>query len=250
MKLRTRRSSIIAVVVVGAAAGGIAYASIPDSKGVIHGCYRKTSGQLIVIDSSGKGCEEGWTPLTWSQTGPTGARGPTGPTGATGLTGATGATGPTGPTGPTGATGLKGATGATGPTGPTGALSSAYVDAFNSVPRFVSPGGTVNFDTTLIGSGIVVGALPDKSFTVTTSGVYQVTVDLQLDSGITAQLSVNDVGVGPSLSLGCGSNSSLGDCTFTRLLSVNAGDVIRLVNSGAFGGTVFPGSGITIIRIA
>jgi hypothetical protein len=48
---------------------------------VIHGCYRKTTGDLIVIDSGGKGCEEGWKPLDWNQTGATGATGATGPSG-------------------------------------------------------------------------------------------------------------------------------------------------------------------------
>jgi len=118
MKLWTgRRLGLVALIVgVGAAVGGIAYASIPDSNGVIHGCYRPTSGQLIVIKSNGKGCETGWTPLNWNQTGVTGPTGPTGLTGPTGVTGPTGATGVTGPTG---------ATGKTGVTGPTGAFSSA-----------------------------------------------------------------------------------------------------------------------------
>ena len=208
------------VVVVAAVVGGIAYASIPDANGVIHGCYRKTTGELIVATSD-KGCEEGWKPLDWSQSGPTGLTGPTGPTGPTGVT---------------------------GPTGPTGALSSAYVDAFVSTTQPVA--GTVPFDTTVIGSGIVIGALPDKTFTVTMSGVYQVTVDLQGDSGTntTAQLTVNGVGVVPPLRLGCGVFSNFGDCTFTRLLSVSAGDVIRLVFVA--GGQVGAGSGITIVRIA
>jgi hypothetical protein len=95
-----RRGVAAAVVVVAAiAVGGIAYASIPDANGVIHGCYRKTTGELIVIDSGGKGCEEGWKPLNWSQTGPTGLTGLTGPTGATGATGPTGATGQAGVSG-------------------------------------------------------------------------------------------------------------------------------------------------------
>jgi hypothetical protein len=121
-------SLLVLAVVFGVAVGGIAYASIPDSKGVIHGCYRKTTGQLIVIDSDGKGCEEGWKPLNWSQTGATGLTGPTGPTGATGPTGSTGATGPTGARGPTGPTGARGPTGPTGPTGPAGSSLFANVD--------------------------------------------------------------------------------------------------------------------------
>jgi Collagen triple helix repeat (20 copies) len=157
MKPLTRRHvSLLAVVAgVGVAVGGIAYASIPDSKGVIHGCYRKTTGQLIVIDSGGKGCEEGWTPLNWSQTGPTGAKGPTGPTGATGPKGATGATGPTGPkgaTGPTGPTGPKGATGPSGPTGPTGPAAdlTSYTNKVTVLPA--------QCDTPCLGSGAGGGA--------------------------------------------------------------------------------------------
>jgi hypothetical protein len=152
-RLPGRRGVAAAVVVVAAVAvGGIAYASIPDANGVIHGCYRKTTGQLIVIDSGGKGCEEGWTPLNWSQTGPTGLTGPTGPTGATGATGAT---------------------------GPTGALSSAYMDAFASVNQVVALHDPVHFDTVLNASGIT---LLITDFTVPASGVYQVTVDLQSTS--------------------------------------------------------------------
>ena len=102
-----RRLTLIALVVgVGVAAGGIAYASIPDSSGVIHGCYQK-NGNLRVIDSTGKGCTTSEKPLSWNQTGPSGLTGSTGLTGATGPTGSTGSTGATGGTGPTGATGAS-----------------------------------------------------------------------------------------------------------------------------------------------
>jgi hypothetical protein len=222
MKRLGRRGVAAAfVVVVAVALGGIAYASIPDANGVIHGCYRKTTGELIVIDSGGKGCEEGWKPLNWSQTGPTGLTGPTGPTGATG---------------------------ATGPTGPTGALSSAYLDAFTTVPRPFVPGAAVWFDVAPTASGIVT-ILPGGDFTALASGVYQVTVDLQDGSDITAQLSLNGVGVGPSVLLNCANTT----CTFTRLLTVPAPAIpaiIRLVNTGVGIGIVGIGSGITIVRIA
>jgi Collagen triple helix repeat (20 copies) len=234
-RLLGRRGVAVAVVVVVAiAVGGIAYASIPDANGVIHGCYRPTTGQLIVA-ISGKGCEEGWTPLNWNQTGQTGPTGLTGPTGPTGLTGPTGATGPTG------------TTGTTGPTGPTGTLSSAFFDAFTSAGEVIAPGAAVPFDVVHTASGFIFTPV---SFTVTASGFYQVTVDLQGNSNIVAQLSVNGVGVGPSLLLGCGLASINGDCTFTRLLNLNAGDAIQLVNSGAGPGQVLDGSGITIVRIA
>jgi len=50
------------------AAGGIAYASIPDSTGVIHGCYLKKNGALRVIDSdTSAACDaKKELPLNWS----------------------------------------------------------------------------------------------------------------------------------------------------------------------------------------
>jgi hypothetical protein len=73
---RARWAVPIAVVVV-LAAGGIAYASIPDSGGVIHGCYQKTNGSLRVIDTEAGGkCSSGENSLSWNQTGPAGPRGP------------------------------------------------------------------------------------------------------------------------------------------------------------------------------
>jgi len=85
---RVRVTALVAVVV-GLAVGGIAYASIPDSHGVIHGCYQN-GGNLRVIDSSTGSCRPSEVALNWNQTGPTGERGPTGgrgPTGSTGISG-------------------------------------------------------------------------------------------------------------------------------------------------------------------
>jgi hypothetical protein len=107
--------------VVGAVGGGAALAAIPDSSGVINGCYQKNVGNLRVIDSAaGDSCRPSEIAISWSQTGPQGPQGPTGPQGPKGDTGATGATGPAGPAGPTGPKGDTGATGATGPAGPAG----------------------------------------------------------------------------------------------------------------------------------
>ena len=201
-RVLARRGLAAAFVLLAAiAVAGIAYASIPDANGVIHGCYRPTTGQLIVA-TSGKGCEEGWTPLNWNQTGQVG---PTGPTGAT------------------------------------GALSSAYLDAFSTVIQGILPGGTVAFTAFATGNMTLVAG---TDITVVSSGIYQVTVDLQGSSFINAQLTVNGVGVGPPLQLNC----TVSTCTFTRLLSVNPGGIIRLVSNSP--GVVEVGSGITIVRIA
>lgn len=132
-RLPRRTASLWAVVVFGALTASIAYASIPDGAGVIHGCYSKISGALRVIDTAkGQKCSGTELALTWSQTGPkgtTGARGPTGKTGSIGPKGTTGAVGATGPRGPSGTSGTRGPTGVQGTAGETGPRgpSDAYV---------------------------------------------------------------------------------------------------------------------------
>jgi hypothetical protein len=97
----TKHKRALAVLVAAACALGVAaavQASIPDSSGVIHGCYQASAlhglpaGTLRVIDPSkpSGNCASWEMPLNWNQHGPTGAKGPTG------------ARGPTGPTGPSG----------------------------------------------------------------------------------------------------------------------------------------------------
>jgi hypothetical protein len=61
------RLAAVVVVVLALAAGGIAYASIPDSNGLIHGCYQKINGQLRVIDADAGGtCSGSESPLAWN----------------------------------------------------------------------------------------------------------------------------------------------------------------------------------------
>ncbi len=87
---------MITVVAIGLMAGGVAYASIPDSTGVVHGCYGKLNGALRVIDTAkSQKCAANELALNWNQTGPKGA------TGAKGAAGPKGATGPRGPIGST-----------------------------------------------------------------------------------------------------------------------------------------------------
>jgi hypothetical protein len=106
---RSRGARLLVALAIGTGMFGIAtavQASIPDGKGVIHGCYTKTSkgqqppGALRVIDTAlGQICQANEAGVNWSQTGPTGARGPTGPGGTNGGRGPTGPKGATGPSG-------------------------------------------------------------------------------------------------------------------------------------------------------
>lgn len=87
----------VACTAVAAGAAGISLASIPDSSGIIHGCYKSggTAHPLKVIDNSVTAkCPSGYTALSWNKAGP---QGPAGPQGAAG---------PQGPAGPQGNSGL------------------------------------------------------------------------------------------------------------------------------------------------
>jgi hypothetical protein len=96
---RRLAAGVIGVAIVGlAVAGGIAYGTIPDSSGAIHGCYSangakvKGGAQLNIVDSDVATCSNGQQAIPWGQTGPAGQTGQTGPTGATGPTGQAGPT--------------------------------------------------------------------------------------------------------------------------------------------------------------
>jgi hypothetical protein len=93
--------SLIVIVIAGLAlAGGVAYATIPDAGGTIHGCYVKQIGVLRVIDmSSGQKCTALEASLDWSQQGPAGPAGSQGPQGPAGPAGPAGPTGQQGPAG-------------------------------------------------------------------------------------------------------------------------------------------------------
>jgi hypothetical protein len=141
-----------------AVAGGIAYATIPDSGNVYTGCMLKNIGTVRLIDPSlppgnlMSHCTAFETKITWNQQGQAGTPGPAGPKGDTGAPGPKGDTGPagadgaqgpkgdTGPAGADGAQGPKGDTGATGPQGPQGERGPAGPNTVFS--GSVNPNGT------------------------------------------------------------------------------------------------------------
>ena len=108
----TRRKWTVSAIALAAmlAAAGVAYATIPDSAGTIHGCYAKSGGSVRVIDAGVTNCKSTETSLDWNvqgQQGPQGAQGPQGPAGPQGGPGPQGQQGPAGPQGQTGASGLS-----------------------------------------------------------------------------------------------------------------------------------------------
>lgn len=126
--MKSKRATFVGTVAAVAIVSGAAWAAIPDSSGVFHGCYDNQSGQVRIIDTDTglpKGCGKNETEVSWNQQGPKGDTGPQGPQGPAGPTGATGAVGPTGAAGPA------------GPAGPAG-TSQAYL---KQVARAEAPQG-------------------------------------------------------------------------------------------------------------
>jgi hypothetical protein len=81
-----RRVVVFAAVLCAAVSVvAVAQAAIPDSGGVIHGCYKHPGGELRVVDDPA--CKSNETALAWGQTGPQGAPGPQGPQGVPGPAG-------------------------------------------------------------------------------------------------------------------------------------------------------------------
>ena len=93
MKGKLIKPAVVALAIAAAllVAGGIAYATIPDSSGVIHACYKvdpkgnlDSNATLRVIDPSAAkpdsaACKNNEQALDWNQQGVQGPPGPTGP---------------------------------------------------------------------------------------------------------------------------------------------------------------------------
>jgi hypothetical protein len=82
---RPRRKAAIVVALtamLGMLAGGVAWASIPASSGVISGCYNSKTGALSVIDAAKvHSCPKNTKSLNWNQKGPAGPKGAPGAAG-------------------------------------------------------------------------------------------------------------------------------------------------------------------------
>jgi len=91
MRIKENRRTLILIGLVAVAAGGVAYAAIPDGSRVIHACVLNTTKTIRLIDTANPRaltghCVAGETPLDWNQAGTPG------PAGAPGTPGGAGAT--------------------------------------------------------------------------------------------------------------------------------------------------------------
>jgi hypothetical protein len=169
---RLGRRSLLVVAVALTAVGGVAYASIPDSAGVITACRQNVNGGLRLIDpSAGAHCTPAETLVTWNQGGPTGPKGPAGdkgPLGDKGPTGDKGAVGDAGPAGDQGAVGDKGPAGDKGlpgdkgPTGDKGLTGDKGGVGDKGPVGDPGPSGTAQLYTKSLNTNVV--AVPPVSF--------------------------------------------------------------------------------------
>ena len=116
--------------------GGVAWAAIPDSSGVIHTCYSQSTGTWRPIDYPTQKCKSGETQLDLNQKGPKVDTGPAGPKGDPGVKGDTGPAGPKGDSGPQG---LKGDAGAVAFAGESCA-AGGFVTGFDAGGHIVCSG--------------------------------------------------------------------------------------------------------------
>ena len=121
---------------------------------------------------------------------------------------------------------------------------AGYLDAYSSDDQITAP-ADLNFDTTTEApSGITIGG-SNTTFTVDNAGEYLVTVTMVNENSALLQLRVNGSGVGPVLS-----DHGTRNWGFSRILSLDAGDVITLRNDAGVTAAYGAGSGITIARIS
>src|SRR4051794_31640643 len=72
---RSKMGIAVTAVAAIAAAGGAAWATIPDSGGVIHACFDSKSGNLRVLDAPSHSCTKFETSIDWNRQGLAGAPG-------------------------------------------------------------------------------------------------------------------------------------------------------------------------------
>jgi hypothetical protein len=73
LRYRPSPATAIALTALIVAVGGVAYATIPDSSGTIHGCFQKRGGDLRVVESASD-CRSSEQTISWNAGGESGVR--------------------------------------------------------------------------------------------------------------------------------------------------------------------------------
>ena len=200
--LRGRRV-VIATVAIFALAGGIAYAAIPDTAGVIQGCYRVSSddqkGQLRVVESAAS-CRSNELPIQWNVAGAPGARGPAGEAGADGRSPTVAQLGPGNGHCDSGGVAITDAAGTTAYA--CNGQDGADGDSFSGT--FASPNGQYSINVT--DTGVTI-ASPDSSIVVSGGEIRVET--LGTDGIVVRSGGLFDLRAGTSLDLRAGTTGRL-----------------------------------------
>jgi hypothetical protein len=166
----TKRDFVAAAagtLVASALLGGVAWAAIPDSAGVIQGCYNN-GGNLKVVDELP--CPKGWTSLPWNQ------EGPKGDPGTDGLSPTVTQLRPGDANCPTGGAALEDASGSTAYVcnGPTGADGQSFAGTFTS------PNG--EYSITVSDTGITLAHGATNSIVITGDDLSVRSDDISIQS--------------------------------------------------------------------
>jgi hypothetical protein len=74
LRHRPSPAMVVALAALVVAVGGVAFATIPDSSGTIHGCFQKANGNLRVVESA-TDCRSSEIAISWNSQGPPGSPG-------------------------------------------------------------------------------------------------------------------------------------------------------------------------------
>lgn len=226
-------------------------------------CHNENNDERIVIIQRGPRGPRGFTGPQglMGATGPqgpqgprglTGATGPAGPQGPIGLTGATGPQGPQGPIGLTGATGPQGPQGPTGLTGATGPQGPQGPAGENGLQTY---GGLYSTDTAVLNLTTAFTELPlgldmpaknvvygTNTITVNTAGDYELNYgvigSVNPASTITLAVEQNGVQINSATVTRVFDQAQNISHTGSIIVTLNAGDVLRLTISSSVDSTV------------
>ena len=154
-------------------AGGVAWATIPATGGVINGCYRVSEddqkGQVRVVNDAAS-CKTNEAPIAWNQVGLQGPKGDKGDQGIQGRQGENGTNGRDGANGTDGANGVS-VTSAAEPAGSNCATGGSKFTAANGTTYACNgvegpPGSSALSGYTIVSESFSVGPLSHRHITL------------------------------------------------------------------------------------